>query len=213
MSNLFFGGYIATLILPLRLILGITLVLAGIEKMRHLSSFVAGVLRYQVLPIRLARWYGRLLPMIETGTGTLLLLGNWIQPAAIVSVTLFVSFSIAVGLNLARRRKIPCFCFGADSSDIGWHTAIRILLLLVTSLFIAINPHDQDALLGYIISPSIAGLINLIPTILLTVFGVLMLSIIEISPLVMRAWMAKAVRFAHREYNIAWTRERNEEVK
>jgi len=210
MSNLSFGDYLATFITPLQLILGMTLALAGIEKMRHLSIFVAGVLRYQILPIRLARWYGRLLPMVEIGAGALLLLGSWMRPAAIVSATLFVSFSIAVGLNLARRRKIPCFCFGADSSNIGWHTAIRILFLLFTSLFIAINPHDQDILLESIISPSIVSLINLIPTILLTVFGILMLSVIEISPLVMRAWTAKAVRPAHRGYGIVWTRESNE---
>lgn len=213
MSNLSFGDYLATLITPLRLILGMTLALAGIEKMRHLSIFVAGVLRYQILPIRLARWYGRLLPVVEIGTGTLLLLGSWMRPAAIVSATLFVSFSIAVGLSLARRRKIPCFCFGADSSNIGWHTAIRILFLLFISLFIVISPNNQNALLGYIINPSLAGLINLIPAILLTVFGIVMLSVIEILPLVLSAWTAKAVRPAHQRDNIVWTRERNEDAR
>lgn len=213
MSNLFFGEHTLVLITPFRLILGITLVLAGIEKLRHLSTFVVGVLRYQVLPIRLARWYGRSLPMIEIGTGALLLLGYWIRPAAIISAILFVSFSIAVGINIGRKRKIPCFCFGADSSNIGWHTAIRILLLLFVSLFILINPHDQDAVIGYVINPSITSLINLIPAVLLTVFGILVLSVIEISPLVIRAWTAKAVRLAHREHSVVWTREHNEEVK
>ena len=213
MSNLFFGGDIATLIVPLRLILGITLALAGVEKMRHLSSFIGGVLQYQILPISLARLYGRLLPMVEVGTGTLLMIGSWTRPAATVSAILFVSFAIAVGLNLARRRKIPCFCFGSDSSNIGWHTAIRILFLFFISLFIVISPNSQDALLGFIINPSLAGLINLIPAILLTVFGIVMLSVIEILPLVLRAWTAKAVRLAHQRDNIVWTRERNEDVK
>jgi uncharacterized membrane protein YphA (DoxX/SURF4 family) len=213
MSNLFFGEYILTLITPFRLTIGITLVLAGIEKVNHLPSFVAGILQYQVLPIRLARWYGRLLPIIEIGTGALLLLGNWIRPAAIVSATLFVSFSIAVGLNLARKRKIPCFCFGSDSSNIGWHTVIRILFLLLISLFIIIIPNTQDVLLGYIITPSLTGLTNLIPAILLTAFGIIILSVIDISPLVVSAWTAKAVRIAHQRDTLVWSRERNEEVR
>lgn len=61
-----------SLVLPLRLILGSILLIAGIEKLRDLSSFVAGVQQYKVLPVNLAGWYGRLLPFIELSAGVLL---------------------------------------------------------------------------------------------------------------------------------------------
>jgi len=213
MFDLSDGGYLVALITPLRLVLGVTLTLAGCEKIHHFSVFVAGVLHYQILPIRLAHWYSRFLPAAEIVTGILLLLGSWMQHAAIMSTTMFVSFAIAVGINLARKRKIPCFCFGADSSKIGWHTETRILFLLFASLILALAPHHQDVLLDFILDPSISGLINLIPMILVTTFGLLLLSLIEVSPLVVKAWTVRAIQPTHRGYSIVWTNERNDQVK
>ncbi len=58
----------------LRLVLGITLTTAGIGKTQNLRAFAQGVMAYQILPTSLARWYGRLLPIVEIGTGAFLLL-------------------------------------------------------------------------------------------------------------------------------------------
>ncbi|MBM3179008.1 MAG: DoxX family membrane protein [Chloroflexi bacterium] len=207
MVNLISGDSVVEFSLILRFILGLTLTFAGTGKLHHLSHFVAGVLRYQILPTHLARWYGRLLPIAEIGVGVLLLIGIWTRPAAIISTAMFVSFAIAVGINLAYKRKMPCFCFGADSSNIGWHTTVRISLLFIISLLIAITPYGGDALRDYLYNPSIDGLIGLLPIILLTIFGLLVLSIIEISPLVMRAWTVMARRPANQGYNIVWIRE------
>jgi len=126
MYDLSLGGYGASLTTSLRLILGITLIFAGLTKARDLPNFVIGVIYYKVLPENVARWYGRLLPFVEIGAGALLLFGIWTKLVSILSIGIFVSFSIAVSLNLARKRKIPCFCFGANSSEIGWYTLVRI---------------------------------------------------------------------------------------
>lgn len=200
------------LVTPLRLMLGMTLAYAGLQKARNLPAFVAGVLQYRILPAPFARWYGYLLPVAEVGTGTLLLIGVWIQAAAIVSAAMFASFSIAVGLNLIRKRQMPCFCFGADSSNIGWHTLTRILLLLLSSSFLAITHIEQDALWSLFVDPTIAKLINLIPTILLTAFGLLVVSLLEVTPLVIQAWTARAAPPTYRGYSVVWTREPTQEA-
>ena len=186
----------------------VRLVVAGVGKIQNLSAFVQG-LRYQVLPTPLARWYGLLLPMVEIGAGALLFLGIWIRPAAVVSMALFASFAIAVGLNLARKREMPCFCFGADAADkMGWHTLTRILPLLLFAIVLALAPFAPDPLQSMIRDPSLAGLVNLVPIALLSLFGLSMLSLVEISPWVIRAWTAPGVRPAKQAFSVVWTRER-----
>ena len=123
---------VAGLAVALRWILGATLLLSGVGKLRNPVAFVAGVLQYDVLPPPLARWYGRLLPLVEVGTGVLLLAGLWLRAAIVLSLLLFLSFSIAVGMNLWRKRDISCFCFGTHASEkISWQTLARIALLLM----------------------------------------------------------------------------------
>ena len=62
------GNSVAASALVLRLVIGIILVVAGINKLSNLSAFVAGVRQYAVLPVQIAHWYGRLLPIIELVT-------------------------------------------------------------------------------------------------------------------------------------------------
>jgi len=192
----------------LRFVLGITLAVAGMGKIQNLSAFVQGVLQYQVLPVSLARWYGRLLPFVEIGTGAFLLLGMWLPLVAIMSAAMFLSFAIAVTINLFRKREMPCYCFGADSSDkMGWHTLIRILLLLSATIVLVFSPSAPDPVRIFIRAPSLDIFTNLVPIAFITVFGLLLLSLIEVSPWVIRAWTALAVRPVNRGFSVVWTRD------
>lgn len=203
----------AVLTIPLRLILGITLIIAGLEKVRNPQAFVTGVVQYQILPAPLVRWYGRLLPLVEIDTGALLFSGIWIRPAAAVSAMMFISFSIAVGVNLARNRRMPCFCFGADSSEIGWHTLARIFLLATASFSLISFPTNPDLLWRLVFGFSIPLLIDFIPVVLITAFGLLLLSLIEVSPLVVRAWTSRAIRPANYRYSVVWTKHSEEDAE
>ncbi len=192
---------------PFRLVLGITLVLASAGKLRNLPAFVAGVAQYQILPAPLARWYGRLLPFVELGTGALFLLGLWVQLAAVVAGVMLISFAVAVGANVARKREMPCYCFGADATDkMGWHTLARIGLLLGVAAVLAVAPSGQDPLQRVFRDPSIPGVVNLFPMVTLTVFGLFLLALLEKTPWVVRAWTAPAVRPARRGFSVVWSR-------
>ena len=91
MNGLSLGNQVAAFNTSVCLVLGITLIFAGLEKVRGLTNFVTGVKNYQILPDRLARWYGRLLPFVEIGAGVLLFSGIWVRPAAAVSAALMGS--------------------------------------------------------------------------------------------------------------------------
>jgi len=90
-----------------------------------------------VLPRRLARVYGAVLPWIEGTVGILLVLGWQSRPAAAVAVVLLTSFAVAVGVNLARGRDVACSCFGAAHQErISAATLLRQVVLLALGVWI-----------------------------------------------------------------------------
>lgn len=199
---------LAELATPLRLVVGITLMWASVGKLRQLSAFVTGVRQYRILPDPLALWYGRLLPAVELVTGVLLLVGEWVLLAAILAVAMFTSFAIAVSVNLIRKRVMPCFCFGANSADaLGWHTLTRILLLLLGAFVLVFSPAPPNMLRSLGSFDSVSTLIALVPVVTLTAFGLLILSLVELSPLIIRAWTAPAIRSPRQAATVVWTRE------
>lgn len=195
-------GFLTSLGLVLRFILGLTLLWAGISKFKQWSRLVHGVIEYHILPPAPARLYGRLLPLLEVGTGALLFLGILVRAAALLASLMFLSFAIAVSINLARRRDMPCFCFGADSTDkLGWHTLIRILLLLSFTLGLILLP---DASINVLLTEEH---LTLVPVLLLTAFALLVLSLLELSPWVVRAWTVPAIRPSQSRLSVVWMRD------
>jgi uncharacterized membrane protein YphA (DoxX/SURF4 family) len=202
------------LIVSFRWVLGLTLLMAGVAKLRHLSAFVAGVLDYDLLPAPLGQLYGRLLPLIEIGTGVFLLLNRWVRPSAFISGLMFISFAIAVIVNLVRKRDIPCYCFGADSSTkLGWHTLLRIMLLFMITVPLAIMPSTLDPISAIISNPSLSLFINSVPLLILTAFGLSVLSLTELAPYIVRAWTEQpGITTPAHSPKLVWTREASEEV-
>lgn len=194
------------LVIPARLILGFTLALAGAAKLRYPSGFAAGVAQYAILPATLARLYGYLLPALELVTGMLLLVGVWVQLAAVLATAMLSSFAIAVGSNLARKRKMPCFCFGMNAADtIGWHTFTRIVLLLVASIALVFAAPAVTSI--SFTAFSLDEIVQFVPLALLTIFGLLILALIEVAPWVVRAWVSPAARRNEHSSTIIWIRE------
>lgn len=201
------GGTIPGMIEAYCLILGVTLLLAGLSKLRSPAAFAAGVMEYKILPVPLAHWYARLLPFVEVGVGMLLIAGIWINQLAFISALMFLSFAIAVSVNLLRKRQLSCFCFGSGSSSIGWHTISRIILLLSLSIFLGFAASGENLLRDLFRAGSLAELTEQLPILMVAAFGLAFLSIIEVTPEVVRSWTVKAVRPPRREIKGMWRRE------
>ncbi len=123
--------------LVLRLTLGLIFLVSALAKLRDPAAFVQGVLEYRVLPGRLARVYGQLLPFIELGTALLLFSGYFQAAAGGLAVLMLISFAIAVAIVSIQGREIGCHCFGQSSTGrVGWHTLARDLLLLAPALWL-----------------------------------------------------------------------------
>ena len=126
--------------LLLRLVLGGLLLLAGVTKLADRASFRAAVAEYEVLPGGLERPFAALLPWVETALGVLLLLGLGTAVAAALATPVFVSFALAIGVNLVRGRHFDCHCFGAVQSErIGWPALLRSAALVLVALVVAVG--------------------------------------------------------------------------
>lgn len=130
----------ALLQLGLSLGVGAVFVASALPKLRHPRGFVLAVMEYRILPARLSRIVGRLIPPMELVAGLLLLTGTSVQIAALVLATLAVSFIAAVGTNLRRGRALDCNCFGEKAKRrIGWRVLVEEVALLAVCLVAAIT--------------------------------------------------------------------------
>ena len=133
--------------LLLRLVLGGLLLLAGITKLADRTAFRRAVVEYELLPTALERPFATILPLLETVLGTLLLLGLGTSVAAALATPLFLSFGVAIGVNLLRGRQFDCHCFGAVRSDrIGWPALLRSVALVLAALVVAAGASRFGAL-------------------------------------------------------------------
>lgn len=133
--------------LLLRLVVGGLLLLAGATKLVDRVGFREAVAEYEVLPKQLERPAAMAIPLLETALGVLLLVGLGTAFAAAVAVPLFLSFGVAIGVNLMRGRNFDCHCFGAVQSDrIGAAAFLRSMALVLAALVVALGASGFGAL-------------------------------------------------------------------
>ena len=169
----------SSIVLLLRWALGVVLLIAGISKLSDRAAFRQAVEAYQVLPIPAARFFARGLPYLEMLLGLCLVVGLGTRFVPGAAGMLFMSFSVAIGINLLRGRELDCHCFGkAHAEKIGMAVLIRSLLLSLCAALVMVYADGFFALDGWLIdgadSPSpmeLAGLI-LLP---LVITGVVLL--------------------------------------
>ena len=147
MTSLFDALHQPHVQLFLRLVLGGLLLLAGGSKLADRAAFRGAVAEYKVLPSELETPFATVLPWLETALGVLLLLGLGTTVAAALAAPLFLSFGIAIGVNLARGRRFDCHCFGAVQRDpIGWPTLLRSIALVTAAIVVAVGASRFGAL-------------------------------------------------------------------
>ncbi len=121
-------------------VLGITFLVAALPKLRHPRGFMVSVLAYDVLPSSWGLVYARLTPSLELLGALLLLSGIGVRLAAMLLLSLLLSFIVGVGSNIARGRDLECFCFGRTRRRIGPGVLVQDSALLVVAtilLFLA----------------------------------------------------------------------------
>lgn len=124
-----------------RLCLGLFFLQSALGKIANPRRFIQGAIDYRVVPERIARVLGALLPWGELGLAGALLLGFALPLTGIVAAFLLLCFTAAIAINLRRGRAIRCHCYGiADTPTIGWGMVGRNLLLLLLAAATTLGP-------------------------------------------------------------------------
>lgn len=101
---------------------------AGVTKLLSLAAFRRDLLLVPYLPRELSRSLAIAIPVAEVVTGSCLILSMaW---AKIAAIAMFAAFSAVALLAQSRDQKVPCNCFGIDSSEhLSMTTVARNALL------------------------------------------------------------------------------------
>lgn len=144
------SGWQRWLSLVARLILGVTLLVAGALKVGQLDASVRSVRLYQLLPWEATALVGTALPIIELALGLMLITGTFTRVSAILGSLLMVAFIIAIASVWARGISIDCGCFSpggevaADQTQYPQEIA-RDLGLLLAGAWVAWRPEAPFA--------------------------------------------------------------------
>ena len=111
-----------------RVILGIVLIYASIDKIVHPAEFAKAIGNYNVLPFGLENLLGIVLPVLELMVGICLVLGIMIDGSAIIAAGMMVVFIIAISQALFRGIDIDCGCFKVTVENGGHQVGIRRII-------------------------------------------------------------------------------------
>lgn len=96
-----------------RLVLGGSLLYAGLLKVGTPLTAQRAVQAYEIFPMELAGWIGLALPWIQIILGALLLLGLFTRASAVLGTLMMLAFIAGVAQAWARGLTIDCGCFSS----------------------------------------------------------------------------------------------------
>jgi uncharacterized membrane protein YphA (DoxX/SURF4 family) len=134
-----------------RLILGGTLLAAGLLKVSHPYTSAAAVRAYRLLPNNVANLIGYTLPWVEIGIALALILGLAIRICSVITGLLMIAFMVGVGSAWARGLTIDCGCFGGGGNVAAgatqyWQEMLRDMGLIVIVGYLIWKPKGKFAL-------------------------------------------------------------------
>lgn len=130
---------------------GALFIFSGISKLVTRTNFRQTLNGLPFLPPRTIPLIENLLPWLEVGIGSLLVLGAFTRYVTWGALALLFAFSLVAVSALVRGVAVPCACFGEFSSHpLSWRTVIRnvffALLLLPLVFMTRLSPWSWDAI-------------------------------------------------------------------
>lgn len=116
---------------------------SGLAKLQDFDTFQRAVFDYQLLPVWAGYGVSYLIPGVEIGLGTYLLLGWWTRLTSLGSALLLTIFCLAIVWAMSQGLQIDCGCMlgGSESQPVGTNKLLENGALISISLLVALWPH------------------------------------------------------------------------
>jgi Methylamine utilisation protein MauE len=121
-----------------QLSLGLVFLVAVLPKLRAPSRFARTVAEYRLVPRAATPALARGLIAIEAFLALAFLSGMVVRLAAPLALVMLSAFAAAVGINLRRKRKIDCGCFGTGGETISGRSLGRLAMLLLAAALVTV---------------------------------------------------------------------------
>ena len=135
-------------VVPIRVYLGGLFVYASLYKIAEPYDFALSVATYQILPLSIVNLFALLVPWIELGLGTALILGLWTRTAGLLASGLLLLFVVALSIALSRDLQLFCGCFASQQAaeEIGISTLFRDIAWLFLSFCVVVLDNGRYGL-------------------------------------------------------------------
>ena len=138
------------LTLAARLLIGVIFVYASVYKIWDPAQFAVSIRNYMILPVSWSNIMAVTLPWIELGAGTMLILGIFTRPAALLTTGMLVVFLGAIIYAYTIGLDIDCGCFSSTASSPGKITLFHLVrdsTLVIISLFTVLADRGDYSIL------------------------------------------------------------------
>lgn len=113
-----------------QLAVGSVFMWAGFSKLLHPFAFARGASQYDMLPGGGGFVAALLVIPVELGIGLAHVTGWCAAAAAKFGIVMLVLFLIVVCRQLLMGRVMPCYCFGAEGSELlSWKSVVRLIVM------------------------------------------------------------------------------------
>ena len=121
-------------------LLGFLFLYSGIQKISNPDDFLLIIENYHLLPPTAENIVTYLLPWLEFAVGSMFVLGIYVRPAAIILISMLLTFSLIIAVNVIRGISFSCGCFSLSLDKGGKMSAFwwigRDIVLAIVAAFV-----------------------------------------------------------------------------
>lgn len=134
MKNIIANKYF---LFTIRIILSLTFIISGIEKISNPEEFAQSIENFRMLPIFSINIFALFFPWLEVITGILLFFGVRIKENSFLITGMLTVFTIGVIAAIFRNLDIDCGCFGTlHAQKVGLLKVVENLVLIFIGILV-----------------------------------------------------------------------------
>ena len=121
----------------LRLFVGYYFIYSSMSKIPYPAQFADLLAAYRLFPYPFVNLFAVVVPWVELVTGLFIIIGLRTRATAIIIILLYITFNVAVGLNVIAESPITCGCHDTVGEPVTWMKVAKntVWLLFTIQVF------------------------------------------------------------------------------